>query len=203
HPYHPPTIPLPNYNPANKLNQLHALLYMFLPLTLLLTLTYIYTGTLRFPTTSSTRLTCSERVLTSWYALNFALHTFFEGAFLLHAPHFTLHSSPTLLAALWREYALADSRYLLPPTHPSFTFIYAVELITVCVTGPLCAVCVWGVVRRSEWRGVVMVVVAAAHLWGVGMYFLTSWLEGERWCSQVGGYRWGYFWGLNAPWVGV
>ena len=46
-----------------------------------------------------------------------------------------------------------------------------------------------------------MVVVAVAHLWGVGLYFLTGGLEGERWCSQRGVYRWGYFWGLNAPWV--
>ncbi|KAF8430386.1 Emopamil binding protein-domain-containing protein [Tirmania nivea] len=203
HPYYPPTLSLPNYDPSNQLNQLHALLYMFLPLTLLLTLTYIYTGTLRFPTPSSPRLTGSERLLASWYTINFALHIFFEGAFLLHAPYFTLHSSRSLLAALWREYALADSRYLLPPGHPSFTFIYAIELITVFVVGPMCVLCVLGIVKRKECRGVAMVVVSTAHLWSIAMYFLTGWLEGEKWCSEGEVYRWGYFWGMNAPWVAV
>lgn len=97
------------------------------------------------------------------------------------------------------------------------------------VVAPLCAVAVYGLVTRGLGRGgrggrggggggtggagagaggVVRTVVAAAHLWGCAMYFLTGWMERERerWGGDGGegsGLFWGYWVGMNAPWIVV
>ena len=89
-----------------------------------------------------------ERFLFSWFSLCGALHVFFEGAFILQVLLFDSSSSrsnaikyvpidndinpvltsPSIVCALWRHYALSDSRYLLPRNHPSFTFIVSSAL---------------------------------------------------------------------------
>jgi len=48
-----------------------------------------------------------------------------------------------------------------------------------------------------------MLVVSTAHVWGVAMYFLTAALDAEVWGRREVVYTWGYFWGMNAPWLGV
>ena len=44
-------------------------------------------------------------------------------------------------------------------------------------------------------------VVSAAHLWGVAMYFVTAAWDGHMWSRPEKRWFWGYFVAMNAPWV--
>lgn len=44
-------------------------------------------------------------------------------------------------------------------------------------------------------------VVSAAHLWGVAMYFVTAAWDGHMWSRPERRWFWGYFVAMNAPWV--
>ncbi|PSR83642.1 Emopamil binding protein-domain-containing protein [Coniella lustricola] len=70
------------------------------------------------------RLSRSDKAVFLWFILCGSLHCFFEGYFVRN--HKTLASSQGLLAQLWKEYALSDSRYLT-----SDPFVLCVEAITV------------------------------------------------------------------------
>ena len=192
-----------------------------------------------------------ERFLFSWFSLCGALHIFFEGAFIFQvllpdpsssrsdAIEYTpigydtnpVLSSPNTVCALWRHYALSDSRYILPRNHPSFTFIVSIELLTVLVTGPLSLYAAyttlgsaprWGTCALSTTdmracdtvcgdntnyscnyaaRWIPRVVVSAAHLWGVAMYFVTAAWDNHMWSRPEKRWFWGYFVAMNAPWV--
>lgn len=107
---------------------------------------------------------------------------------------------------------------------PGFSFVWAIEIVTVFVTGPL-AVMVglaglgvrpWGMSFRAggssdaNIRGytlIMQVIVSTAHLWGVALYYLTAALPeaedylGQGWCRKEAMYFWGYMVAMNLPWV--
>ena len=59
-----------------------------------------------------------------WFILCGMIHTVFEGYFGLH--HATLAGENSLLAQVWKEYALSDSRYMT-----SDTLVLIMERITI------------------------------------------------------------------------
>jgi cholestenol delta-isomerase len=98
HPYYPTDLQINNYVP-NTRSTLRLLVIAGGIMTSLITLCLIST---RKSTTSNSRFT--------WFAICGAMHTMFEGYWLLHRS--TIASQTDLFAELWKEYAHGDSRYL-------------------------------------------------------------------------------------------
>ncbi|KAF8470659.1 Emopamil binding protein-domain-containing protein [Kalaharituber pfeilii] len=205
HPYYPTSLALPGYDPANAMSQGRALATFFIPMTVIVGAAWLWARRVKVGTLGG-GLSSWERFLVMWYVMCSALHIFFEGYYVTHAG--TMHSSPDAFSILWREYALADSRYLLTP-HPD-PFVFSVELFTVLFVGPACALAAYLTGRRHPGRYVVQAGIATAHLCGVTSYFGTamveSWEDGSagwygRWCRPEKVFVWGYLVGLNLPWL--
>ncbi|KAI0194191.1 Emopamil binding protein-domain-containing protein [Astrocystis sublimbata] len=145
-------------------------------------------------------LTASGLAVFCWFVMNACLHCVFEGYFVLN--HETLASSQTLLAQLWKEYALSDSRYL-----SSDVFMLSVESITVFFWGPLCLANAIATARSSPSRYALRIIACVAHLYGVTLYYATSQCEfyftGQSHSRPEFIYFWVYYVGFNLPWVVV
>ncbi|RWA09162.1 hypothetical protein EKO27_g5955 [Xylaria grammica] len=143
-------------------------------------------------------LSASGLAVFCWFIMNASLHCVFEGYFVLN--HATVASSQSLLAQLWKEYALSDSRYLT-----SDFFMLSVESITVFVWAPLCLANAIETARNGPSRHALRIVACVAHLYGVALYYATSQCEfyftGESHSRPEFLYFWVYYVGFNLPWA--
>ena len=57
--------------------------------------------------------------------------------------------------------------------------VISLELLTVCVLGPLCALLLCGIWRRRPWRHVLQVIVCVSELYGGWMTFCPEWVSGS------------------------
>ncbi|KAI0914451.1 Emopamil binding protein-domain-containing protein [Ustulina deusta] len=193
HPYHPLGVDIPAYG-ANEA-----------PVPVLLA---TLAGTLGFAVLSAALvarkfnpgLGASGLAVFCWFLMNTCLHCVFEGYFVLN--HATVASSQSLLAQLWKEYALSDSRYLT-----SDFFMLSVESITVFLWGPLCLANAIATARNSPSRHALRIVACVAHLYGVALYYATSQCEfyftGRSHSRPEFLYFWVYYVGFNLPWAVV
>ncbi|GAP89654.2 putative ebp domain-containing protein [Rosellinia necatrix] len=191
HPYHPLGVHIPAYE-ANEA-----------PVPVLLsalggTLGFAVLGAALVARRLSPGLSASSLAVFCWFVMNACLHCVFEGYFVLN--HATVASSQSLLAQLWKEYALSDSRYLT-----SDFFMLSVESITVFFWGPLCLANAIATARNSPSRHALRIVACVAHLYGVALYYATSQCEfyfTERSHSRPEFlYFWIYYVGFNLPWA--
>ncbi|KAI0105456.1 Emopamil binding protein-domain-containing protein [Nemania sp. FL0031] len=143
-------------------------------------------------------LSASGLATFSWFIMNACLHCGFEGYFVLN--HATIASSQSLLAQLWKEYALSDSRYLV-----SDPFMLSVESITTFFWGPLCLANAIAIARNSPSRHALRIIACVAHLYGVALYYATSQCEfyftGRSHSRPEFLYFWVYYVGFNLPWA--
>ncbi|KAI1158734.1 Emopamil-binding protein [Nemania serpens] len=143
-------------------------------------------------------LSASGLAVFCWFVMNACLHCVFEGYFVLN--HATVASSQSLLAQLWKEYALSDSRYLT-----SDFFMLSVESITVFIWGPLCLANALATARNSPSRHALRIIACVAHLYGVTLYYATSQCEfyfaGRSHSRPEFVYFWVYYVGFNLPWA--
>ncbi|KAI1268325.1 Emopamil binding protein-domain-containing protein [Xylariaceae sp. FL1019] len=191
HPYHPLGIDIPAYATNEA------------PLSVLLA---ALCGTLGFTVLSAALvarkynpgLRASGLAVFCWFVMNACLHCVFEGYFVLN--HTTVASSQSLLAQLWKEYALSDSRYLT-----SDIFMLSVESITVFIWGPLCLANAIAIAKGSPSRHALRIIACMAHLYGVALYYATSQCEsyftGRSHSRPEVVYFWVYYVGFNLPWV--
>ncbi|CAJ2506189.1 Uu.00g003190.m01.CDS01 [Anthostomella pinea] len=121
-----------------------------------------------------------------------------KGYFVLN--HATVASSQNLLAQLWKEYALSDSRYLT-----SDVFMLSVESITAFIWGPLCLATALSIVLTSPLRHSLRITASMAHLYGVALYYATSlsstYFTGRSHSRPEVLYFWVYYVGFNLPWA--
>ncbi|KAI3336442.1 Emopamil-binding protein [Xylariaceae sp. AK1471] len=191
HPYHPLGVSIPAYA-ANDA-----------PVPVLLA---ALGGTLGFAVLSAALiarkfnpgLSASGLAVFCWFVMNACLHCVFEGYFVLN--HATIASSQSLLAQLWKEYALSDSRYLT-----SDFFMLSVESITVFIWGPLCLLNAIAIGRHSPSRHALRIIACVAHLYGVALYYATSQCEfyftRQSHSRPEFVYFWVYYVGFNLPWA--
>ncbi|KAI0024841.1 Emopamil binding protein-domain-containing protein [Xylariomycetidae sp. FL0641] len=143
-------------------------------------------------------LSWSSLAVFCWFVMNGCLHCVFEGYFVLN--HRTVASSQQLLAQLWKEYALSDSRYLT-----SDYFMLSVESITVFVWGPLCFANAISIIRGSALQHPLRIIACMAHLYGVALYYSTSLCESYFTSHSHSRpeflYFWVYYVGFNLPWA--
>ncbi|KAK4123482.1 Emopamil-binding protein [Parathielavia appendiculata] len=145
-----------------------------------------------------------EQLTIAWFSLCGFLHLFFEGYFVLK--HATIPSSQSLFAQLWKEYALSDSRYLT-----SDPFMLCIETLTVLTWAPLsfatALLTARNRPREQGTRHLLEAVVCVGHLYGVALYYGTcgfaEHMRGLSYSRPEAVYYWGYYVGMNAPWVVV
>ncbi|ODA82594.1 hypothetical protein RJ55_01101 [Drechmeria coniospora] len=134
----------------------------------------------------------------AWFSVCAFLHIVFEGYYIYHRTD--IAGQQSALAQLWKEYALSDSRYLT-----SDVFTVCIETITVYVWGPLCLLTSAAILGDSPFRHVSQAVVCTAHLYGVALYYATSWTDyrfhGTEHSRPEFLYYWVYYIGFNLPWV--
>ncbi|KAI1117908.1 Emopamil-binding protein [Nemania sp. NC0429] len=191
HPYHPLGVSIPAYEAnTTPVPVLLAALTGALGLTVL--------GAALAARRFNPGLGASGLAVFSWFVMNACLHCVFEGYFVLN--HAAVASSQSLLAQLWKEYALSDSRYLT-----SDFFMLSVESITVYVWGPLCLANALATARDSPLRHPLRIIACVAHLYGVALYYATSQCEfyftGRSHSRPEFVYFWVYYVGFNLPWA--
>ncbi|KPM36253.1 hypothetical protein AK830_g10319 [Neonectria ditissima] len=194
HPYYPLKAHIPGYAPNDT--SVVRLLPVFGA-----TVAAVVGLALRQTAKSRVPLRPVDRFAAAWFAMCGFLHVVFEapqGYYLFYRNQ--LPGMSTTFAQLWKEYALSDSRYL---TNDVFTI--SVEFITATAWGPISLLTVRGIVTNSRSRHVAQLIVCVAHLYGVALYYLTNWVEGQMYGVVYSRpevlYYWVYYVGFNMPWV--
>jgi cholestenol delta-isomerase len=105
-----------------------------------------------------------------------------------------------ILAQLWKEYSLSDSRYLTADN-----FVVCMETITAIFWGPLSFVCAWCIVNDHPLRHPLQSIVSLGQLYGDVLYYATctfdSFISGISHSRPELAYFWGYYVFLNAFWI--
>ncbi|POY72743.1 hypothetical protein BMF94_4150 [Rhodotorula taiwanensis] len=133
-----------------------------------------------------------------WLVFDALIHFILEGSFIFYSfprPR-TVDAGVGPLAALWREYALADTRW-----GTSDTTVVSIELITVFGAGPLAVLCADGLRRgRSEaWR-----LWMVGEIYGGWMTFAPEWISGSPSLNTSHPlYIWVYLFFFNGLWVAI
>jgi len=139
-------------------------------------------------------LTARAKATATWFLLCGLLHVHFEGYFVKHRR--ALAGRTDVVAELWKEYTLSDSRYLVQDD-----FVVAIEALTVLFLGPLCLLTFLAIVRDSPWVHPARLLACCCHVYGVLLYFVTASLQHNIHCRPEPLYFWGYYVGCNLPWL--
>ncbi|KAI0402722.1 3-beta-hydroxysteroid-Delta(8),Delta(7)-isomerase [Xylaria palmicola] len=191
HPYYPLGVAIPGY--VAKVLTTQEILAIFTATCLaILVPTWMYIR--RAPRD----LPSSEVFIALWFVLCGAIHIVLEGYFAFNARGIAGHS--TILAQLWKEYALSDSRYLTADT-----FVVCMETVTAAFWGPLSLACAWCIVAGHPLRHPLQSVVSLGQLYGDVLYYATCALDlvaaGTEYSRPERAYFWGYYVFLNAFWI--
>ncbi|XP_064359541.1 3-beta-hydroxysteroid-Delta(8),Delta(7)-isomerase [Dromaius novaehollandiae] len=139
-------------------------------------------------------LSPARRLALGWFLLCAGVHGILEGWFSLR--HSDLPAATGPLAAIWKEYAKADSRYMT-----SDDFTVAMETVTAWAWGPLSFLTFLAFLRRHPARYVLQLLVSLGQLYGAVLYFWTAGRAGWAHGDPRPLYFWGYFVGLNGLWL--
>ncbi|KAI8997603.1 Emopamil-binding protein [Pilobolus umbonatus] len=186
HPYYPPTLLLPHYTPNDK-STTELLLIMGSLFMAVVMISYCSSKTLSKHTTSPIRFT--------WFIVCSLLHMGFEGYWLWYRE--TIAGRNDVLAQLWKEYALGDSRYL-----SSDELLLTLEKMTIFIWGPLCfmsSCSIWG---GSPKQYLFQLMASMCHLFSCSLYFIMD-LPDAIHCVPQPLYFWIYFITFNLPWIVV
>ncbi|KAJ2664029.1 hypothetical protein IWW48_001041 [Coemansia sp. RSA 1200] len=198
HPYYPPTLELPGYaEPTHTTSAL--VLTMGASISVLILLASRLYWTKHNNTVGGGGIPLPDRLAALWFVVCGALHAVFELYYIVHSA--TLAQEQSLVADMWKEYALSDSRYVA-----ATPMVRALESVTVLVTGPLCwtvAYAIWsGKTHHYPVRHLAQLSASLLHLYSVIIYYGTE-LMGSTVsnCRPERIYYYGYFVAMNLPWL--
>ncbi|KAL4924202.1 EXPERA domain-containing protein [Aspergillus undulatus] len=193
HSYYPVGIDIPNYA-ANELST-PSLLAIF-----------IVVGTIVLASSTSVakyanpRIPQAELLTVFWFALCGTIHSILEGYYAISV--LTIPGSQHILAQLWKEYSLSDSRYLLQDS-----FLWPMETVTAFCWGPIAFLLVVLIIKDHPLRHPLQMIISLGQLYGDVLYYGTCGFEfvvrGVEFSRPERYYFWGYFMFLNAIWIAV
>ncbi|KAH8879791.1 3-beta-hydroxysteroid-Delta(8),Delta(7)-isomerase [Thozetella sp. PMI_491] len=191
HPYYPLGVVIPGYVP--KILSTVEILGIFSATCLgILIPTWLYARRAR------QGLSSGEVLTVLWFVLCGFIHLGLEGYFARYAHD--LASRSTVLAQLWKEYSLSDSRYLTADA-----FVVCMETITAVFWGPLSFVCAWCIVADHPLRHPLQSIISLGQLYGDVLYYGTSIFDllvrGVEYSRPEPEYFIGYFVFLNGFWI--
>ncbi|ROW11849.1 hypothetical protein VPNG_04949 [Cytospora leucostoma] len=144
------------------------------------------------------RINGKDTAATLWFVLCGFIHLGLEGYFALH--YADLAGRPAILAQLWKEYSLSDSRYLTADA-----FVVCMETVTAVFWGPLSFACAWCIVADHPLRHPLQSIVSLGQLYGDVLYYATCTfqhaLTGTEYSRPEPAYFFGYYVLLNAFWI--
>lgn len=127
-----------------------------------------------------------------------SIHLLLEGYYAMTFA--TLPGSQHLLAQLWKEYSMADSRYLT-----SDAFVMTMESITAWCWGPLCFVLASLIVTDNPFRHPLQIIISTGQLYGNVLYYGTFafgfLVYGVEYSRPETYYFYGYYVFLNGFWI--
>lgn len=131
-----------------------------------------------------------------WFTIDAFTHLTIELGYVILALTTTAEKTDNYLGHIWREYGRADSRWAVRDPN-----VISIEIATVLM-GVLCFVELYGVMYRSSWRHVLVVIICVAELYGGWMTFAPEWIEGS---PNLDGSSFELFWiylvFMNGLWV--
>lgn len=127
-----------------------------------------------------------------------SIHFILEGYYAMKFA--TLPSSQHILAQLWKEYSMSDSRYLT-----SHAFVMSMESITAWCWGPLSFLLASFIVTDHPLRHPLQIIISTGQLYGDVLYYGTCAFDflvyGIEYSRPEGYYFYGYFVLLNGFWI--
>ncbi|KAG8630819.1 hypothetical protein KVT40_002438 [Elsinoe batatas] len=191
HPYYPIGVQVTGYI-ANTFSVPYILGVFSAGCAVIFSATYVATKKLR------PRIPSGEMLTVLWFVLSGSIHFWFEGYYAINQHR--MGSLQTLFGQMWKEYALADSRYLT-----SNAFVLCMESITAICWGPLCYICAWTIMTDSTLRYPLQSIVSLGQLYGDVLYYATSlfdhYMLDMAYSRPEAFYFWGYYVFLNAFWI--
>ncbi|KAJ3293537.1 hypothetical protein HDU79_000238 [Rhizoclosmatium sp. JEL0117] len=136
------------------------------------------------------------RFLFVWWILCGSLHLFLEGYFI--SSYDTIAGDQTVIGAIWKEYAMSDSRYMT-----SDPFVVVIESLTVVIWGPLSYLAAYSLYISHPSQHLLQFVISCGHLYGLLMYYGTEMFDGFSHASPTFLHFYVYFLGFNFPWFVV
>ncbi|KAI0354888.1 Emopamil-binding protein [Trametes cingulata] len=142
--------------------------------------------------------TWQDRVTFIWLAFDGIIHYTLEGSFVYYSVfgrQVITSSGP--MAQMWKEYALADSRWgTADPT------IVSLELLTVFGVGTMCFYVLKQLIQRDPARHYWIVVLSTSEIYGGWMTFCPEWLTGSPSLDTSNFlFLWVYLFFMNVIWV--
>ncbi|XP_055352177.1 emopamil-binding protein-like [Paramacrobiotus metropolitanus] len=138
-----------------------------------------------------------EKWILFWCYYDAFTHLGMEGAFLWISLTGTVATSTNPLSIVWKEYGLADTRWL--HSDPN---VVSLEVLTVVVDGLLALILAYAIIKRRSYRHFVQIVLSVCELYGGWMTFAPEWLTGSpnlNTASPV--HMWLYLVFFNGVWV--
>ncbi|KAJ5800488.1 Emopamil-binding [Penicillium psychrosexuale] len=149
-------------------------------------------------TNKNPHITIAELSIVLWFTLCGSIHLILEGYYALNFA--TLPGSQQLLAQLWKEYSMSDSRYLT-----SHAFVMSMESVTAWFWGPLSFVLASFIVTENPFRHPLQIIISTGQLYGDVLYYGTCAFDflvyGVEYSRPEGYYFYGYFVLLNGFWI--
>ncbi|KAI9193134.1 Emopamil-binding protein [Polychytrium aggregatum] len=200
HPFFPTDIELPHYAVSSR--PLHHDLAIFLSaLVLVVVVASVLSSIARAAAASATSAAPWQLVPPDWrvvwWSLNGSIHCFFEGYFVWNHKHIAADTS--VIASVWKEYALSDSRYMTADP-----FLISVESITATLIGPLCFLQAYLTLRSRPAQYPLTLIISVLHIFSCTLYYATTFFEGHGQaphCKPGWLYLGFYFLFLNAFWI--
>jgi len=193
HPFYPQNIILSNYIPNDW--DVPALITAFVA-----TWALISGVTLAVVRKQNPDLKSLDQLLVLWFILTGSIHFFFEGYYVYN--HSRMPSMQDFFGQLWKEYALSDSRYMLPNA-----FVLCMETWTALLWGPLSFLTAYLITTNSPYRHPVQALVSTGQFYGDLLYYATSLFDdfysGLKYCRPEPYYFWVYFVFMNTFWLVV
>ncbi|KAI1407971.1 3-beta-hydroxysteroid-Delta(8),Delta(7)-isomerase [Hypoxylon sp. FL1857] len=191
HSYYPVGVDIPNYVP-NEWSTL-ALVSTFA-----VTCGIVLTAATTIAKKRNPRITTSELSKVLWFTLCGSIHLILEGYYAVNFA--TLPGSQHLLAQLWKEYSMSDSRYLT-----SHAFVMSMESITAWCWGPSSFLLASFIVTDNPFRHPLQIIISTGQLYGDVLYYGTCAFDflvyGIEYSRPEGYYFYGYFVLLNGFWI--
>eukprot|EP00123_Amoebidium_parasiticum_P015472 comp22989_c1_seq1/m.36597 comp22989_c1_seq1/g.36597 ORF comp22989_c1_seq1/g.36597 comp22989_c1_seq1/m.36597 type:complete len:214 (-) comp22989_c1_seq1:402-1043(-) len=144
-------------------------------------------------------LSLADSITALWFVVDGMTHLFLEGSYLLLAFGGGAKYYDGLTPWIWKEYSKADKRWEVRDAT-----VMSLELLTVCVMGPLALLVAYGIVYRRPWRHFAQVVISTSELYGGCMTFFPEWIDGSpNLVTDRFKYKWVYLFFMNGVWVWI
>ncbi|XP_060115488.1 emopamil-binding protein-like [Heteronotia binoei] len=133
----------------------------------------------------------------SWLCYDALVHCSLEGPFVYLSLRGSVAESDSIFASLWKEYGIADARWL----HSDPTVV-SLEILTVFLDSLLALILIYAILKQKHYRHFIQITLCVCELYGGWMTFCPEWLTGSPSLNTTNWlYLWVYLVFFNGVWV--